>query len=75
MYCWSLKYWSGQNRSSRTGSSGPAERYRPCRGAPQAAVVVSGSGLQTNEQQVLAEGKKGEESESTSEAVLIQASK
>ena len=22
MYCWSLKYWSGQNQSSQTGSSG-----------------------------------------------------
>lgn len=44
-----------------------AERYRPCPGSPQAAVVVSG--LQTSEQQVLAEGKIGEESESSSEAV------
>ena len=25
MYCWSLKYWSGQNWSNRTGSSGPVQ--------------------------------------------------
>ena len=35
-----------------------AERYRPCPGSPQAAVVVSGSGLQTSEQEVLAEGRE-----------------
>ena len=28
IYCWSLKYWSGQNRSSWTGSSGPVHSSR-----------------------------------------------
>ena len=46
-----------------------AERYRPCPGSPQAAVVVSGSGLQTSEQEVLAEGREWEIESISSETV------